>query len=479
MCYRDPHVRARIVEYLGGRNLSEATCAYIAGSSEPASSEFQPRPPHDLDLLLEQGAEIFRSLWDRESLIVHLDLEYVNFDFPAEAYLDPWRAFELQQPVERFAEEIFAASGIRPLHIISGRGHHFVWKISKGSAAYGRLQDIGPLPHHLEEYYAQSLSPSGKSIEPGLGRAYAGLGLLIEYLSIRLKETASPQSEVPVEVSAVAVPPQQRGKEMISIDITEYGDPLNTRSIAVPFGAYLKPWRKAGILHDGITSHVSPMFPVPLHEMTAAEALRVMREPAEVTRLAAVTTASIPGQDQGAESLIQEYSKSDVAKYHDWFYSQEHEPASAWPATYDRTSLDPLPPCTARILEHPNDRLLKPAGIREVVRVMLALGWHPRHIAGLIRSKFERDHGWGSEWYVYDAATRADFYVRLFAGLIYFGLDDLGHFDCGFAEGMESCSRPEGACSLAELRHSLLQRRKHGRLACRPFHRLFLPDQHI
>jgi hypothetical protein len=31
------------------------------------------------------------------------------------------------------------------------------------------------------------------------------------------------ESEIPVELSAIEVPPQQRGREMISLDITEYG----------------------------------------------------------------------------------------------------------------------------------------------------------------------------------------------------------------------------------------------------------------
>jgi hypothetical protein len=42
-------------------------------------------------------------------------------------------------------------------------------------------------------------------------------------------------------------------------------------------------------------------------------------------------------------------------------------------------------------------------------------GWHPRHVAGLIRSKFERDYGWGDHWLDYSPAMRADFYVRIFA----------------------------------------------------------------
>jgi hypothetical protein len=131
------------------------------------------------------------------------------------------------------------------------------------------------------------------------------------------------------------------------------------------------------------------------------------------------------------------------------------------------------------VLTHPNDALLKPVGIRHVVRELMALGWHPRHIAGLIRSKYERDYGWGDSFYHYDAAARADFYTRLFAGLIAAGLDNLSDFRdedlnvwCnGRADGQEE--------SLDRFRESLIQRRRHERLAGWPVHGLFLPDKHL
>jgi len=63
----------------------------------------------------------------------------------------------------------------------------------------------------------------------------------------------------------------------------------------------------------------------------------------------------------------------------------------------------------------PNDLLLKPTGIRNVTECLLERGWHPRHIAGLIRSKFERDYDWGRQWIDYSPAMRADFYVRIFS----------------------------------------------------------------
>ena len=97
----------------------------------------------------------------------------------------------------------------------------------------------------------------------------------------------------------------------------------------------------------------------------------------------------------------------------------------------------------------------------------------------MIRSKYERDYGWGDQWRGYDPATRADFYARLFSGLFAAGVDDLIDFNCQSAreEGMcfvEHCNE-----NLLRFRSSLLDRRKHERLARRPINRLFLPDEHL
>jgi hypothetical protein len=154
-----------------------------------------------------------------------------------------------------------------------------------------------------------------------------------------------------------------------------------------------------------------------------------MRDPDRVIDIAARASTRIPDQSDSMPHLIEAYRESALAGFHDWFYSEEHHTPEEWPETYDRTPLEPLPPCARHILEHPNDLLLRPGGIERIVRVMLSLGWHPRHIAGLIRSKFERDHAWGEQWTGYDPATRADFYTRIFAGLFVTGHDDLVDFN--------------------------------------------------
>jgi len=139
--------------------------------------------------------------------------------------------------------------------------------------------------------------------------------------------------------------------------------------------------------------------------------------------------------------------------------------------------LEILPACARVILEQPNDLLLRPASIRRLVRVLLALGWHPRHVAGLITSKYARPFGW-TQFEGCDPATRADFYARVFAGLFATGRDDLVDFNCVSAQEQKTCPLSNCGFNLQQFQQSALDRRAHDRLAHRPFNRLFLPSEH-
>ena len=59
---------------------------------------------------MDRELDIARSLADREFLLFHLDIEYVNFDSPLTAYEDPGHAFAMQEPaVWRFLERALGA----------------------------------------------------------------------------------------------------------------------------------------------------------------------------------------------------------------------------------------------------------------------------------------------------------------------------------------------------------------------------------
>ena len=411
--YGNPVIRRRMTEY------TRDSC-FIMPTKCSTAAHFHPCPADRLGPFLENGADLSRSLWDRRALLVHLDLEYVNFDFPAEAYLDARRTFALQIPLVAAVEETLADLGIAPLHLITGRGHHFVWRVPRDRRAFGQLQTLGRLPDHLRQYYAQPMAPGGESISPALGAAFAGLALVMEYLGHRIRSAAREHSPLPVKLAEVNAGPRERGREILVLDLSEYGDPLNTRIIRIPFSRYLKPWYM-GQVAAGVD--IPPMVVLPLHEMDLDQALRVRRSAVQALALARRTVTRIPEAAAGMSALIEQYRKSELAAFHDFFYATDHDPPRTWPRTYDQFRPDDLPPEVRTTLEAPMDRLLKPDLIRRLVGRLLEREWHPRHIAGLMRSKYERNHGWGREWYVYDAATRADYYARLFSGAAALGLD--------------------------------------------------------
>ena len=475
--YRDADVRARIREFLGAASNGGFSSEFLAPSDERASPPLQPYSPRALNSFLDEGFEISRSLWDRDALIGDFDIEYVNFDNPAEAFVDPERVFAIQQPVVETIEQLLREYGIASLHVLSGRGHHFVWRIGQNSAVFKELAEIRRGPPSLWECETEVHPPNARSVPLELAQAFAGLGLTMEFLAHRVKQIAASRTCIPVELTAVEVGPSEHGREMISIDISEYGDPLYSRAVRIPFSVYLKPWQQSWAFDVRALAKLKPLFVIPLQEIDWQQGIFEMRDPQLTMKLSARASGKIPDAMVGTAKLLHDYKRSKLAKFHTDFYSQEQHPANLWPQTYDRQPLKILPACARIALEMPNDLLLRPACIRRLVRVMLALGWHPRHIAGLICSKYQRDFGW-TQFVNVDPATRADFYTRVFAGLFATGTDDLIDFNCASAQEQGSCTFSGCKHNLLDFKNSALERRKHDKLAHRPFNRLFLSSEH-
>ncbi len=461
--YADPAVRSRLIEFLGGDTLDQATAAYVTQSDGCQFDRRQLRPPLELDHFLTSELDIARSLADSASYLLHLDVEYVNFDSPAEAFLDPWRAFDLQEPVVRVIETLLLQWGIRPLHLITGQGHHFVWRIARASALAGRIAALCPAPELLDSCEQRVPQDLREVIDREAQRVFAALSLLMEYVAHRVREAAAPLSEFPVEITAVHVGPgTTKQREIISIDISEYGDPLHTRMVRMPFTNYLKPWVNGLARSLGIEGEIPTFRAIPLHEIDIRQAIKVRQVDEDVRDLARRACVRIPEQEKGTERLLEEYLSSSLRRFHESFYSDQHDDKKRWHETYDRTPLEALPPCVRHIAVWPNDLLLKPAGMQLVTRCLLAAKWHPRHIAGFIRSKFENPaFNWGVNWNDYVPAIRADFYTRLFAGQMATGLDPLIDLNCTSTRDKGFCFPPaSGSCCLEPVRQTLLKPRK-------------------
>ncbi len=318
-----PAIKARIAEFLGTAPASgSATCIFLITGNEHQLNHLKARKVSELPACLEQDFEICRSLWDSASLLVDLDIEYVNFDFSAEPYLHPHRAFALQEVVETTVEKQLLNFGIEPLHLLSGRGHHFIWRIRRDSRSFDQLKTLG---------HERTASPGGAEIDLALGAAYHGLGQAIEYLAAEVKRLSAGFSKIPVELTAVEVGPGERGREMISLDISEFGDPLDSRSARVPYSRYLKPQQQKTSLGEQFIDNLPPIFEIPQHEMSVTKALRVMRDPEAVAELAQRAAGFVPDCSAGMETLISSYTASALAKFHRDFYSTEPDPPESWP----------------------------------------------------------------------------------------------------------------------------------------------------
>lgn len=443
--YQHPAVRQRLLEFIGGSSLQHGTAAYLTNADGCPFEVRKLRPPTELDWLLDRDMDIARSLADSESYLLHLDVEYVNFDSPAEAFTDPWRSFELQEPVVKAIEKLLLSWAIQPLHLITGQGHHFVWRIGRSSEVAAKIRALCPAPE-LTEQCMQRIPPIlAGHIQTDEQETFSALALLMEYTAHRVKALAAAETKIPIKLTAVHVGPGATGRrEIISIDVSEYGDPLHTRMIRMPFTYYLKPWVTGLAKSLGVDGEIPAFCSIPLHEMDFRQAIKVRQVERDVVDLAGRACVRIPLQEEGTSCLLEDYLASRLRRFHEYYYSAQHDPQERWPETYDRTPLTSLPQCVRHLLECPNDLLLKPAGIQLVTRTLLSQDWHPRHIAGLIRSKFENPgFGWGIRWDDYEAATRADFYTRLFAGQLSAGLDHLVDFNC-------TSNREKGFCFLSE-----------------------------
>jgi len=447
-----------MIEFLGRPALCDATAVYLTSNNGYSDFSAPVSPPCLLECL-KNGWDVERSLWDKESLIADLDLDYENFDSAAAVYLDPGRVFALMEPVVSTTVQFLNHTGIEPLELISGRGFHLVWRVPRNSEAFRQLAALGQVPPSLAAKYAMRQLPAGEIIDLEMARAFAGLGMILEFVAHCTLRAAGSTCPIPVQVTSIEVGTGRNGREIISFDLSEYGDPLHCRHIRLPFSTYLKPRKLVWALGEEKIRRMLPLFEIPLFGMKSPEALDVMRSPRAVVQLSRQERTTIPDQSTGMLALIQAYTQSDLAAFHEWFYALDDQEARGRIAKRESTLPGLLPACATWILDHPNDWLLKPAALQHIARVLTALNWHPRIIAELIRNRYEADCGWGDCWMRLDASWRAIFYTRLFTGLIATGCDQLIDLNCVSHKEKGYCAIPQCSANLAVYQDQLTGRR--------------------
>ncbi|MGD9895924.1 MAG: hypothetical protein AB7T14_02435 [Candidatus Methylacidiphilaceae bacterium] len=456
--YRNASVRRRIAEYCGGipEEPEGFSCVYLVCygvgqekgvSAEPHSSVEKKR----FTELLDAGADILRSMWDREALLGILDIEYVNWDYPAEIFFRPAEVFSKMEPLYRTIGRCFGIYGIKPLAILTGQGYHFVFRIPKDSAAFPLLAAYGTVGPRLIECGERFGARFGCTFSPLEAAAYETLGRLFELLTHRILEeykSSSFKGNVPIPAVPTDVTVGHVGlaglREAVALDLSLYGDPLPRRATRCPFSVY----QKHRVLWEKYGERAGRELPIPVllprfEGSRLEELLSTRADWDKAAHLAQACSVAIPDASSSILGWLRDYEGSSLARVH-WEMQKTRHDGTRSPSD--------LPPCVAHCLQEPNPHLLKPTNLQALTRVLLSIGWEPAAIANLVRERYEEDHAWGDLWEKYEPATRADFYVRLFAGLVLTGVDEEIDLNCVSQQEKGYCWRPCCGFNLANYR---------------------------
>jgi hypothetical protein len=456
--YEDPRVQQAILAYSGGPS-TPPTAVYLAGlcrdeDSVAAWDRHVTRvTPDRLDVLCSQSCDIARSLWDRDHLVFFLELDYENVDQPAEPYLRPAEVFFKLEPVYRAARRVFRRLGLAVHSIMTGRGYHFAGQISLRDPLIPDLAALLPdTPAWHAGLPARAIPGVSAHLSPEHASAAGGLGMLLEFVAHLILGASPKTARIPVVVNGTVVGTGMVGRECVSIDFSHAGDPLDVRHMRCAFSAYQWHLLRPDIFGPLGDRGVAALAAMPRGHQSLRSLLdsgRTLRAGRMAAEEAPVVLPEISG---GVRRLLDAYRASDLATFHRAFYAQR----SIGSPSID---LESLPPCLRASLVYPNDLLLKPEHVQHLVRGLMARDWRAADIAALVRGKYDEDHDWGDRWSRLDVQTRAEFDVRVFAGLIVTGLDSLIDFNCVSAQEKDVCPRAGCAYDLRRDRERLLRLR--------------------
>ena len=459
--YLHDAVRARVREFCGGKKF---TCEYLVGFGEFLVRQGYRRPlrltgEDGLPGLMDEGLDLFRSVWDRESTLAVWDVEYFNLDTWAGLYGDQLPYFELMEPTYRAIEGLLKGYGIPHLNDTTASGYHFISRIPFDSPVHARLEAIGAPEKSLMEKYARVPGGDNKRMRPLPERdakGYSGIGRLMEFLCHRVIEKSHGRGPLPVMISDVATVRTPRGREGMNLDITQYADPLFMRDIRTSFSTHQKHKVYVGRVGEELARELPVYATVPRGTLSCTELLEIRRNLNRAAEYAEKVSSVIPDAARGWGKVIDDYLDSSLYAFHKEFDSVEHEPSWKWPETYWKLDLGSIPPCAAQAIRNSSWGLVTPTSIQTVCRTLMSCGWHPKHIGGLIRSHYEQPLDWGNDWSKYHAETRANFWARVYCGLIATGLDPLDDFNCVSQQEKGFCPSPWCGFNLEDRREALL-----------------------
>lgn len=419
--YKQTPIMRRILEYVDN-------AVYVLGANPNSPSNV--RRHSDVIQAMGEGSDLYRSLIDFSGINFYFDMEYGNRVFPGEIFHNSLIAFEKIESSRLFIKDFLSHHKIKHMELMTGQGYNFVSKIERNTGSYNSLVSIGKklkvLPWSAAVKLMEKESKYGNIplLEDAL--AFGALGKISSYLVDKAKKKIS---DLPVQTSDVF-----DSDEIIIFDTSQYGYLIHKRSHRSAFSLHQKSRMKPELGYHG-----PPIVTIPPKGLSLENRIHIRSDERDNYKLAVALAkdveTKIPSIDMS--SLITEYLMSDMFQIHKTqsqeletyklnendlktlsnLYPQFKAEEIFWtvPQTPDWNMINKLPISAhaRKTIDKPNDLLLKPWDIRNLVYELKDKGVSTNQIISLIAFKYnEKQHGWGTDLTKNDVNQRAEYWVR-------------------------------------------------------------------
>lgn len=420
--YHQTPIMKKILDFLGD-------AVYVKGT-EPGPYIDKPfRRYNDIMHAVDDGSDLHRSNLDFRNLVLMIDVEYNNRDYPGEIFHNPLDTFRKLEPTRDSIKNMLDKSKVRYIETMTGQGYNYTMAVDRDSATYNSLLTLGKKMRVLPWTAAKKLLEKQDTYQnlPLLKDhvASTAFGRLNDYMF----DTVSQESELLARTSDVF-----DDDEIVIFDTSLHGYLLNRRAFRIAFSLHQKSRMSDKYGYKG-----PPIVTLPVTGLPLEERVKIRQDERNdferAVRLARESDTRIPETD--LTGLITDYLLSDRSSEHlelaDSLGSKEIEDKDlvarieeelpgfdeydvSWGVPdmpdWNRFGELGLPGEVWDMFGKPNDTLLNPGALRYVIRELSDRGVEDKEIISAIAQKYREDHGWSVEITKNDPLLRAEYWVR-------------------------------------------------------------------
>ncbi|HOK40973.1 MAG TPA: hypothetical protein PLD27_08050 [bacterium] len=319
----------------------------------------------------------------------------------------------------KYIEKIFLDRKIYFLLDLTPSGGHILFYVKRGTKAFNELQKIGYLEDDLKNAYKYKSNTDLQrkfGVKEDSGLVFSGLGRLSEYIGLKsIKEINKYNSGFSVTLC-------DSSDKSINYDNSWAGDPAYKRIMRSPFSLHKKNTQKYGkywqnSLVDIIKVYYN--FDNYLNYNDIDYLINCMWDLNLAAEHSKNFSGYIPIVNDNLCSLINEYKKSDLYKYHQEFDKMNDVDKNG---IINKVNKDEnLDEETKNILKYPEPALLQPKKIKHFVYNLLSNNYTAKEIANIINGYYQNPkYYWHTDWLKYPSKTRANFWARMYSSLYFF-----------------------------------------------------------